>query len=74
VRALIKNLETYIENSRTSSCEKSKRLLLCHTLKTELRIFKIKGSTKLDAIYNGVSEHFTITDENELLRVKTSII
>ncbi|MGZ0016174.1 glycosyltransferase family 4 protein [Yeosuana sp. AK3] len=34
--------------------------------------FKIKGHTKLDAIYNGVSEHFKlITDTYELTRVKT---
>jgi hypothetical protein len=46
-----------------------------HFEKNRIENFKIKGSTKLDAIYNGVSEHFMpITDENELLRVKTSII
>jgi hypothetical protein len=60
--------------SRTTSCE-IKGYYYCHTLKKKIENFKIKGSTKLDAIYNGVSEHFMpITDENELLRVKTSII
>jgi hypothetical protein len=38
----------------TTSCEI--KVIIMHTeKKTELRIFKIKGSTKLDAIYNGVN-------------------
>jgi glycosyltransferase involved in cell wall biosynthesis len=53
--------------------KKSKKVItVSHFEKNRIgEFFKIKGSTKLDAIYNGVSEHFMpITDENELLRVK----
>lgn len=54
--------------------KKSKKIItVSHFEKNRIgEFFKIKGHTKLDAIYNGVSEHFMpITDANELTRVKT---
>ncbi|MDG2431850.1 glycosyltransferase family 1 protein [Flavobacterium sp.] len=53
--------------------KKSKKVItVSHFEKNRIgEFFKIKGSSKLDAIYNGVSEHFMpITDRDELLRVK----
>ncbi len=50
----------------------SKVITVSHFEKNRIgEFFGIKGNQKLDAIYNGVSEHFKpITDQQELKRVK----
>ncbi|MHB0755072.1 glycosyltransferase family 4 protein [Polaribacter sp. M15] len=53
--------------------KKSKKVItVSHFEKNRIgEFFGIKGNAKLDAIYNGVSEHFKpITDQKELKRVK----